>query len=122
MDPRIEEKIKQLRNYYYDDIGSLKVVEAFEKKARTLILKDKLMENQSVILIVDEARKRVDTINILLQNDKTMTQENRIKLFAEKEAHQFYLDRFDNKEIEKRFEALEGALNRELDRIGFPQS
>ena len=121
MDPRISEKIKQLRDYYYEDTGSLKVVEGFEKQARTLILKDKLMENQSVVAIVDEARKRVNLINTLLQTDSKMSEEFRQKLFTEKEVHQFYLDRFDNKEIEKRFESLEASLNRELDRIGFPQ-
>lgn len=122
MDPRIAEKIKQLKDYYYDDEGSLKVVEAFEKQARTLILKDKLMENASVVFIVDEARKRVDTINLLLQTDKEMPQEIRAKLFTEKEVHKFYLDRFDNKEIEKRFESLGSSIDRELERIGFPQS
>lgn len=117
MDVVIQEKLKKLRDYYYDDERSLKIIDGYEKHIRQNIVKDKLMENASVVSIVNEAKKRVALVDLLLKTDKTLTDIARIELFKEKEVHKFYIDRFDNVDIEKRMDAIHSVIDIELNKI-----
>lgn len=118
MDPKIIEKLKQLRDYYYDDAFSLKWIEETEKKIRKLIAQDNLTKNKSVVAIIEDAKNRINTINQFLTMDENLTQEDRNRLYRERTVHQFYLDRFEGRDIEKRFESINSVLNEEVNRIG----
>lgn len=118
MDPLVTEKLKQLREYYYDDDYSLKYIATVEKNIRTLVVQEELMQNKAVVAIVDDARGRIDTINKLLTMDEDLTTEARAKLYRERNVHQFYLDRFEGRDISKRFDGINGILDQELTRIG----
>ena len=76
------------------------------------------MNNKSVIAIVDDARNRINTINKFLTLNEDLTQEDRNKLYRERNVHQFYLDRFEGRDIGKRFDSINGVLDEELGRIG----
>lgn len=117
MDANTLAKLQTLREYYYDDDYSLKWVEAVEKNIRQMVVTSDLMENKAVIAIVDDARKRIDTVNKLLIMDEQLTTEDRSKLYRERNVHQFYLDRFVGKDIDKRFEGINTVLDQEIERI-----
>lgn len=116
-DPKIQEKIKQLKNYWYDDDYSLKFIEAIETKIRNLITAEELGQNKAVMAIVDDAVKRISTINKLLIYKEDMTDEERKMLFHEKKVHQFYLDRFDSRNLGEKFEQVEKMLDEEIKKI-----
>lgn len=113
----IQEKIKRLREYYYDDEMSLKVVDGIEQRLRQAITADKLAENKSVIGIVEEAERRVSMIDTLLITDEKMTQEVRAKLLTEKKVHRFYLERFDNKKKDEKYKSINEMLDQEIRRL-----
>ena len=114
----IRAKIKQLREYWYDDENSLKFVERTEKRLRNLVLKEKLTDSAAIADIVAETRNRINTANLLLQNDEEMTEMNRRLLFREKKIYQFFMDRLDGKDLDKQFEGVGKLLDEELKSVG----
>lgn len=117
MDAETISKLKKLREYYYDDEYSLKWVESVEKNIRKLIVLEDLTKNKSVIAIIDDAKKRISTINQFLTLDENLTQEDRNRLYRERVVHQFYLDRFEGRDIQKRFDSINSALDEEIARL-----
>jgi len=117
MNTEIKEKLKTLREYYYEDNGSIKWIDMVEKNIRRLVALSDLAKNAAVIAIIDDARKRIDTINQFLSFDEEMGQEERKAFFKERDVHQFYLDRFEGRSIEARFERINGMLDEEIDKI-----
>ena len=114
----IRAKIKQLREYWYDDDNSLRFVERVEKRLRNLVLKEKLVDSKAIMDIVDETRKRINAANMLLQNDEEMTELNRRLLFREKKVYQFFLDRLDGKDLDQQVEGVGKLLDEELKSVG----
>lgn len=117
MSLQLQEKLKKLREYYYDDDYSLKWIEETEKKIRRLVVNDALKENQSVIEIINDAKARINTINKLLVYKEDITVEERNKLYRERDVHQFYLDRFEGRNLDDRFEQIEKVLDEEISKI-----
>lgn len=118
MDPELEKKLKALKDYWYNDDYSLKWVEAVEKGIRQAIVAADLSKNKAVMPIVEDARNRISTINKLLVYDEKMDTDTRKLLIREKAVHQFYLDRFDGRDIEQRFTAVGKVLDDEMENIG----
>lgn len=116
MDAQTIKKLKELREYYYDDDYSLKWIEGVEKNIRRLVATSEIMSTPAVIAIIDDARKRIDTINKFLTLDENLTQEDRNKLYRERNVHQFYLDRFEGRDLDKRFDSINSALDAEIER------
>ncbi len=116
MDENTKSKLKELREYYYNEDYSLKYLDSVEKNIRRLVAQEGLMESPSVQAIVEDAKKRIGTINQLITFDEDLTMEDRKKLMAERKAHQFYLDRFEGRDIEKQFELVHKLLDEEIAR------
>ena len=116
-DPKIEEKIKKLKEYWYDDDYSLRFVDEIEKKINRLVVAEELAQNKAIIAIVEDAKKRISVINLLLTIKEDMTTDERKLLIREKKVHQFYLDRFDGKDLDKKFEQVDTLLDAELKKI-----
>lgn len=117
MDPRIKQKLKELKEYYYDDDFSLKWIEEVEKNIRRLLAMEKLATNKSIKAIVKDAQARIKTINTLLTMDEDLSTEDRKMLYRERNVHQFYLDRFEGQTIEERFEKIGNVLGEEVQKI-----
>ncbi len=118
MSIEIDSKLKKLKEYWYNDDWSLKWVEETEKAIRRLIVSEELSKNKGIIPIIEDARNRIETINKLLIYDEEMTIDTRKMLMREKMVHQFYLDRFDGRDLDKRFEMVGKVLDEELKKIG----
>ncbi len=118
MDPSITEKLDKLREYWYNDDYSLKWVDDVEKNIRKGIVAQELSKNKAVIPIIEDARSRISTINKLLVYDEKMDIDTRKMLMREKSVHQFYLDRFDGRDLDQRLEAVGKVLDDEMEKIG----
>ena len=116
MDEITKAKLKQLKEYYYENDFSMKWIESVEKNIRQLVAMEDLAKNSSIQAIVNDARSRINTVNQLLSIDEDLTTDDRKKLFAEKKVHQFYLDRFEGRSIEKRFDRINSILDEEIKR------
>lgn len=110
INPIIQAKLDKLRVYYTDE-DSLSIIDGYEKKLRDLIKDKKIPQMAPIIQIVNEGQKVVEDINLLLQNDKTLTTEERTRLFEKKECYQFFISRLNG----ARGEAAESTLESILD-------
>lgn len=118
MDPKLEAKLKALKEYWYNDDYSLKWVDAVETKIRQAIVASELSQHKAVVPIIEDARNRISSINKLLVYDEKMDTDTRKLLIREKAVHQFYLDRFDGRDLDKRFDAVGRILDQEMENIG----
>lgn len=118
MNPELTDKLKKLREYYYEDNLSLKWIESVENNIRRLVMTEKLAESGAVQAIVADAQGRINTINKLLVFQEDLSLEDRNLLYRERGVHQFYLDRFEGRDLEKRLERIDNILDEELTRIG----
>lgn len=116
--PNIQEKLKKLRAYWYDDNDSLKYVDSIENRIRKLIVAEDLSHNKAIIEIVAEAKSRVETIDKLLIYKDEMTEMERKKLLTEKMVHNFYLSRFDGSGLDEKFNNVEKLLDDQIQRLG----
>jgi len=118
MNPKIEEKLKKLREYWWDDDWSLKFVETVEKDIKRLSAMSDLANNKAMALILEDAKRRVSAINKMLTYDENMNDESRKLLFRERKIHELYLNRFESKSIEERIGLVESLLDKELEETG----
>lgn len=118
MDPKILEKLKKLKDYWYNDDYSLKWVEETEKAIHRIVAQSELAKHKAVIPICIDARNRISAINKLLIYDVEMTTEIRKMLIRERDVHQFWLDRFDGSSLEKRMEMVGQTLDAEIEAVG----
>lgn len=114
----IKEKIKKLKEYWLDDEGSLKWIDGVEKRLRAMVIKEKLVENKAIIDIVDDAKKKISAIDVLLRTDESLSDIERKLLFREKKVFNFFLDRLDGKDLDRQFERVGQLLDTELKSAG----
>lgn len=117
-DPKIDAKIKALREYWYNDDYSLKWVDDVEKNIKRLVTVEELSKNKAVVAIIEDSSNRVNTINKLLVYDEKMDTEVRKLLIREKAVHNFYLDRFSGKDLNQRMDEVVKSLDNEMESIG----
>lgn len=118
MDPKTKEKLKKLRDYWFDDEYSLKFVDTVEKTLRKIMVKEKLAGNKAVQAILADVKDRIKAIDTMLIYDEEMTELERKLLMREKKVHGFYLNRFDGKNVDEQFESVGKLLDEELERTG----
>lgn len=117
MDPNVRAKLDQLKEYWYNEDYSLKWVEEVENSLRRLIATEELSKNKAVIPIIEDAKNRISAVNKLLIYDVDMPTDVRQKLIRERDVHQFWLDRFDGRDIDKRFDLVNKILDEEIVKI-----
>lgn len=110
----IRAKIARLREYWIDDEMSLKFVSGMEKNLRNLLVKEKLVDSQAIRLIVDDIKKRISVIDILLKSDEKMTELERQLLFREKKVYNFVMDRLEARDLDQQFDRIGKTLDDEL--------
>ncbi len=118
MPPELKEKLKALREYWFDDDMSLKWVKEVELKLRKILVLEKLAQNRGAVAIVKDAKERVRIIDMMLTLNEDLTEIERRLLFREKKVHNFYLNRFDGKPLEQQFDMVGKLLDEELSDAG----
>ncbi len=109
-------RLNKLRDIYKSSEDQ-KLIDEIEQKIRNNITKSKVIDRPEIQAVVEDAKKRVTEINILLAYDEELnapTEEARVKrwgLFRERSIHQFYLDRFGVKNIEAELESLDKYID-----------
>ena len=114
----IKEKIKKLKEYWLDDEMSLRWADGVEKRLRSLILKEKLVESKAILEIVEETHRKISAIDVLLRTDESLSDIERKLLFREKKVYTFFLDRLDGKNLDQQFERVGQLLDTELKSAG----
>lgn len=118
MDPEIRQKIDKLKEYWFDDDYSLKWVKEVEEALRRIIVKEELSENKGLVAVLDDVKSRIKVIDTILTFDEDLTDVNRKLLFREKKVHQFYLNRFEGKDVDEQFKKVGKLLDEELEKTG----
>lgn len=108
-----KEKIDRLRSLVITD-EDIKEISGREKRIRALVLQTSLMKNDAAIAIVEDAKKRINSIDIILASDKKMTELDRQLNFREKEVLSFFLNRFDPKYAENELKAANEKLDADI--------
>lgn len=109
--------LEKLRNYYMSDEPSMRLMDAKEEELRKAIQANGVQDLPEILLIVKEAELEVDAINQLILNDKKLTEIERRALMAERDVHEFYLDRFSHTKAKATIKAVEDFLQSHADRI-----
>lgn len=107
----IDEKMDILRKKFPKDID---ILNASENKLRELISKSSFTKQDIVIEIMKDAEDRINTINTLLANDEKMSQEERLKLFAEKSVWKFVFDRFGMKDVFNKIRYINFSIDQKI--------
>lgn len=90
----LQQKIKKLSAYY--DAESIEILTAEEKRLRQKVVQSGLSENALVQSIVGDAKRQIENINFILSHKDGMETEERIKFFAMRRAHRFWVDRLSS--------------------------
>lgn len=118
MPPELKEKIKKLKEYWFDDEMSLKWVDEVEKNLRKIIVKEELVKNRAAVAIVKDIKDKLRAIDTMLTLNEDLTETERKLLFREKKVHNFYLNRFEGKKVEQQFDMVGKLLDEEMKGAG----
>jgi len=109
----IEEKVKQLKNQYRapEDRESLSKL---EKELRRKLVEAQICEIPAVQSLIQDTIKQIDNINLLLQYDRELTVEERLRLMDTRKVHMFWVDRLDGKRAKDYIKNIESFVNSQV--------
>lgn len=108
-------KLEALRIKYAADFESQQYIDKLEAELRKLFEDQKLADNPLFQAIVKDAQQKLDELNALLCNDRTLTEIDRASIFRAKEIWKFVLDRFGLKSYDRAIELLEKTIDEKLE-------
>jgi hypothetical protein len=94
MDELIQQKLSQLRQKYIGSDDSQAYVNDLEKEITNLFEEKRMAVNPIFQAIFKDAEKKLNDINLFLQNDEKLTDIDRRILFAQKNIWKFVFERF----------------------------
>lgn len=111
----LDSALSKLRErYLHADPSAIAQIEKWETETRRLIKQMEYAEHEMTQRIVAFERAKVQNIDVLLANDRKLTDLERATLFERKDAAQWYLSLFDIKTLEEQLESIEKAVSYEL--------
>lgn len=111
-------KLQKLRSYYIDDPISVRLLDDKELELRAALDEETIREFPAMITALKSGEEQINTINALLTNDKGMTDVERNRLIGERDAHEFWLERFQSRKASEIKDNLERFLDEKLKAIG----
>lgn len=109
--------INKLREFYGHDEISIELLATQEEKLREAIAAQGLKELPEIASIVKQAKDIVDGINKVLTDQIELPDGDRKAIMGERDAHQFYIDRFDPIEAVARQKSIEDFLQTKWDAV-----
>jgi len=109
------QELEQLRQLVFSggfDEESKKDVLNFEKRLHEVAVKENLKDTPVFKDYIDWLQAEVDRCNLLLQNDRTLTDRQRDELFAKKDICDRFLSIFNGSHREQLESAIKEALAR----------
>lgn len=111
----LSDKIKKLREIHLDSHVSAKnQIDNWEAETARLLQDQDYAKHRTTVRIVEELRKRVAQIKLVLQNDRKLTTEERNVLFERLDGYTWYLKMFDPQNIANQLDSIEKAIDFEL--------
>lgn len=89
-------------------------IRAIEKRVRENVVRASLLNNDGAVMIVQEAKARVEAINFSLLHDETLGEQERRDLFTERRVTKFFLSRFNAEQAERELEAINAGLDKKI--------
>lgn len=109
------QKITALREKYVDDSVSQKDIDQYETDIQKLFKESDLKNHPVFKSIFEDAEKRMNEINALLMNDKTLTDVQRSSLFSQRDIWQFIFKRFSMKTHDDALDAMKALLDSKIE-------
>ena len=109
--------ISKLREYYIDDEPSQRLLDEKEEELRNALAAKQVQDMPAIQALIKSAQENVEAINVILQNDKELKSDERRALMGERDAHEFYIDRLNAEESDKKVKALEEYLEKKVEKI-----
>ena len=109
-----KEKIDALREKYSDEPSRAYIADLETEYAKILSETD-LLTHPLFVKIAEEANTRINEINTLLMNDEELTEERRIRLYADRKAFRFIFTRFGLATRDSALKALDALVDTKLE-------
>lgn len=90
----IEKKVKELRTLYRDP-ESQPIINNVEKQLRRNLAKAQIAGIAEIQELVRATLKKIEDINTMLQWDRELTNDERLRLMDERKIHLFWIERLD---------------------------
>lgn len=109
----IRTKLLELRRLVAtdEDIGE---VQKRERRLRSMVLQKSLKNHDAVIMIIEDAEKRIKAINTVLVEKEDIEEMERKLLMRERAVFRFFLSRFDPNYVENGIKELEEQLDKDI--------
>lgn len=109
----IEKKVKELRTLYRSPEDK-SVIDNVEKQLRRNLAKSQIAQIAEVQELVRSTQKKIDDINLMLQWDRELTQDERLRLMDERKIHLFWIERLDPGQATKIISELETFVDNKI--------
>jgi hypothetical protein len=90
----IEKKIKDLRTLYRNPEDKAHV-DNLEKQLRKNLAKAQIAEIPEIKELIVDTQRKIQDINLMLQWDRELTQDERLRLMDERKIHLRWIERLD---------------------------
>lgn len=109
----IEKKVKDLRTLYRSTEDKA-VIDNVEKQLRRNLVKAQIAEIDVIQELIRATQKKIDDINLMLQWDRELTDDERLRLMDERKIHLFWIDRLDPGQATKIINELETFVDKKI--------
>jgi len=109
----IEKKVKELRILYRSSEDRA-VIDNVEKQLRRNLAKAQIAQIEEVQDLVRATQKKIDDINLMLQWDRELTDDERLRLMDERKIHLFWIERLDPGQATKIISDLETFVDKKI--------
>lgn len=110
----LNEKLEQLRAQILNP-EDREAIRQWEKQARRAMLHDDLKKHDGPKLIVQELKRKIAQINVLLTGDRNLTDQDRRDLFTQRDCWEWLTQLFDTSG--DKVVRIEERLENELERL-----
>lgn len=112
----VEKKVADLRNKFRSTDDRV-VVDKIEKDLRKQIAHAQLTDTAPIQALIADTLKKIDDINLMLQHDRDLTVDERLRLMDIRKVHLFWVDRLDPKKAQAYINSLESYVDTKLSQV-----
>lgn len=109
----IEKKVKELRTLYRAPEDK-PIIDNVEKQLRRNLAKAQIVEIAEIQELVRATQKKIDDINLMLQWDRELTNDERLRLMDERKIHLFWIERLDPGKASSIISELETFVDKKI--------
>lgn len=112
----VEKKVSELRLKFRSTDDRV-LVDKIEKDLRKQIANAQLTETAPIQALITDTLKKIDDINLMLQHDRDLTVDERLRLMDIRKVHLFWVDRLDPSKAQAYINSLESYVDTKLSQV-----